>query len=322
MKNRAVLILPYFGKMPSYFNLWVSSAAYNSKFDYIIFTDQQIRNIEADNIQVVATTFEKLRQMIQQHIDFPIKLNMPYKLCDYKPAYGEVFQQYIQGYEFWGHCDSDIIWGDLSKFISDTIMDEFDKIYYLGHLTLYRNNAKMNQFYKEPFQYKDCISYKYAFTTNFAMAFDEVGTKYGHGISEVCKRKGIREYRSIDFADTMPSSYNFKLDNIKNNNIEYFEYRNGKIIGHNGLIEREFDYIHLQKRIMHGDVSDQNQYYISPYGFCNTADEAIAQANSARLRDEYNKNYMRTKLITKIKKIKSGALKHLIDSKMGRINAK
>lgn len=320
MKNRAVLILPYFGKLPSYFNLWINSAAHNRKFDYLIFTDQQIQSINTDNIQVVETTFENLRQLIQQHIDFPIKLNMPYKLCDYKPAYGEIFQQYIQGYEFWGHCDSDIIWGDLSKFIPDNIMDEFDKIYYLGHFTLYRNNTKMNTFYKEPFQYKDCISYKYAFTTNFAMAFDEVGTKYGHGISEVCKRKGVREYRSIDFADTMPDSYNFKLDNARDDKIEYFEYIDGKIIGYNKSKGREFDYLHLQKRIMHGHVKNCEHYYISPYGFCDTLNEALAQSQSLILKSEFNKNYRRTKLRTKIKKICSGALIHLFDSKMGRIN--
>lgn len=35
MKNRVVLILPYFGKLPSYFDLWLSSAVSNKKFDFI-----------------------------------------------------------------------------------------------------------------------------------------------------------------------------------------------------------------------------------------------------------------------------------------------
>lgn len=320
MKNRAVLILPYFGKTPSYFDLWLSSAACNKQFDFLILTDQEIQTEYAENIRVIRTTFNEIHRLIQEHIDFQISLSFPYKLCDYKPCFGEAFNKYIQGYEFWGHCDSDIIWGDLSKFITNDIMDKFDKIYYLGHMTLYRNNEKMNHFYKEPFSYKDCISYKYAFTTNFVMAFDEVGTKYGHGISEVCKRKGVKEYRSIDFADTMPHSYNFKLANLEDDSITYFEYKDGKILGHDGLTEREFAYLHLQKRAMHGNVKDFKHYYVSPYGFCDTEKEAEEQAKSVELKSKFDKKYRCNKLKTKIKKIQSGALLHLMDSKMGRIN--
>lgn len=320
MKNRVVLILPYFGKLPSYFDLWLSSAASNRKFDFLIITDQNVRADYAENIRVIRTTFDEVRRLIQEHINFRISLNSPYKLCDYKPAYGEVFQQYIKEYEFWGHCDSDIIWGNLFRFINNDVLDDFDRIYNLGHLTLYRNNGIMNHIYKEKFPYRDCISYKYAFTTNFVMAFDEVGTKYGYGISEVCKRTGVKQYLSIDFADTIPYSYNFRLANLNHNTITYFEYKDGKVIGYDGSREREFAYIHLQKRLMHNGVQDPGHFYISPYGFCDTAPEAIAQAESVELRNWFNRKCWLNKFGRKIDKIKDGALKHLLDSKLGKIN--
>ena len=42
-------------------------------------------------------TFESLRNRIQKLYDFKISLEKPYKLCDYKPAYGEIFKPEISG---------------------------------------------------------------------------------------------------------------------------------------------------------------------------------------------------------------------------------
>ena len=45
-------------------------------------------------------------------------VNSPYKLCDYKPVYGLIFDEDLQDYDFWGHCDVDLIFGDIRKFIN------------------------------------------------------------------------------------------------------------------------------------------------------------------------------------------------------------
>ena len=42
-----------------------------------------------------------------------VTLDRPYKLCDFKPAYGFIFGEYLKEYDYWGHCDIDIVWGDL-----------------------------------------------------------------------------------------------------------------------------------------------------------------------------------------------------------------
>ena len=41
-------------------------------------------------------------------------------MCDYKVAYGEMFQDYIKEYDFWGHCDMDMIFGE-ENFINEII---------------------------------------------------------------------------------------------------------------------------------------------------------------------------------------------------------
>lgn len=38
-KFKVAIILPYFGKLPNYFQLWIKSAEMNKDFDFLIFTD-------------------------------------------------------------------------------------------------------------------------------------------------------------------------------------------------------------------------------------------------------------------------------------------
>jgi hypothetical protein len=38
-----------------------------------------------------------------------MEIRNPYKICDWKPFYGHIFREYLVAYDFWGHCDMDII---------------------------------------------------------------------------------------------------------------------------------------------------------------------------------------------------------------------
>lgn len=80
--------------------------------------------------------------------DFNIALPSPYKLCDFRPIYGKLFQQYINGADFWGFGDIDLIYGDIRQFITENVLQNYDLISGWGHLTLVRNNDYWNNFYK------------------------------------------------------------------------------------------------------------------------------------------------------------------------------
>ncbi|MBQ7576678.1 MAG: hypothetical protein IJT21_00250 [Synergistaceae bacterium] len=172
-KHSVALIMPYYGKFPNYFPLWLKTAGYNKKFDFFVFTDADYSCYEIpENVHFFESTLEDIRARVRPHLDFDFVLDAPYKLCDYKPLYGLVFHDYLQDYEFWGHVDPDIIWGDMSKFITPEILDNYDKFYRHGHLTIYRNTDKINNFvlHKLP----GCIiSYKAIYKTNADIALDE-----------------------------------------------------------------------------------------------------------------------------------------------------
>ena len=92
-----IIIFPYFGKLPVQYKMWRASALANPSVDFMFFTDAEVE--PAPNIIVHKMQFDDFRQIIQHVLDFPIVLDRPYILCDFKPVYGEALQKYIYKYE-------------------------------------------------------------------------------------------------------------------------------------------------------------------------------------------------------------------------------
>jgi len=142
--KRAVVISCYYGTLPPTFEYWAKSCEYNSEFDFILVTDQSVE-LSIPNLIILNMSFSQLCELIKEKLGKDVCIPKPYKLCDFKPAYGLIFQEHVAGYEFWGHCDIDMVMGKLKSFITDEVMDHHDKILYLGHLSLYRNVDRINQ---------------------------------------------------------------------------------------------------------------------------------------------------------------------------------
>eukprot|EP00929_Paragymnodinium_shiwhaense_P096787 TRINITY_DN5847_c0_g1_i3.p1 TRINITY_DN5847_c0_g1~~TRINITY_DN5847_c0_g1_i3.p1 ORF type:complete len:231 (-),score=27.40 TRINITY_DN5847_c0_g1_i3:809-1501(-) len=74
-----------------------------------------------------------------------------YKLCDWRMTYGEVFKEWLRGYEFWGWVDLDVFLGNLRHFgLNASALAPFDVVGehgwpIQGPLTLLRNTAHINR---------------------------------------------------------------------------------------------------------------------------------------------------------------------------------
>lgn len=169
--KKAVFIVPYFGSFHSYFQLTLNSMGTNSDFEWLIFTDSTQPFQYPPNVRVVRWSFDQLKEYVQGKFDFPIALDKPYKLCDFKPAYGYIFEEYIAEYPFWGHCDLDVIFGKLGDFLTDDLWEQYDKIFELGHMTLYRNTAENNRRFQLPLHGKS--RYREVFSSSEKFIFDE-----------------------------------------------------------------------------------------------------------------------------------------------------
>lgn len=316
--NRCVFIIPYFGKFNSYFELFLNSCGANQDFDWLIVTDDKRLFDYPDNVKVEYTDFYALKEHIQNLFDFNIRLEAPYKMCEYRLAYGEIFQNYIKNYEFWGFCDVDLIFGNIGNFITEDILDRYDKILFRGHMMLLRNNDKCLRMYRTRMKGMP-IDYRYALTTDYCCHFDE------HEMWGIILEKlGIKEYRNVVYADINCNSYPFKLvDGREGAARQIYEYHDGKLIRHymkDGIVlVDEWCYIHLQKRKMHieGGV-DPDNYLIVPNAFIKIK-RRLSKADIdlySEKRMYISRRYDRVKEI--IRNIRQGALKYRIHSKVMR----
>lgn len=192
----------------------------------------------------------EVEQLAKRYVLEEAIIPQPYKICDFRPSYGAMFQDYITrgGYDFWGHCDCDMIFGDIRKFITDEILDKHERVLTRGHLTIYKNSREVNSSYRNVQK----PSYKEVYTSAKSFSFDEwAGTSMWWKIS-----KSEKLYDEIVFDDIAPYVYSFysyqkrKSDKDKKNFM--FVFDKGKLYRyyeHNGEVNKEETcYVHFQKR--------------------------------------------------------------------------
>ena len=144
VEKSIVIILPWFGSLPVHYGMWRASALRNPSVDFMFFTDAEVES--APNIIVHRMSFDDFRQLVQSAFDFSIELDRPYKLCEYKQAYGYILGDYIKGYDFWGFGDIDLLYGDIRAFITNEVL-KHKFILGWGHLTLIHNDNDSNAYF-------------------------------------------------------------------------------------------------------------------------------------------------------------------------------
>lgn len=288
MSKKLILIVPYFGKLPNYFKLWLKSCDANRSINWIIFTDDTTEYTYPKNVIRIIISFDQLREKISNIFNFEIKLDTPYKLCDYKVAYGVIFNEFIKGYDFWGYCDLDMIFGDLRKFITDNVLNKYNKILNRGHLTIYKNTNEVNNYFKLKFGDFD---YRRVFSTDVTVGFDE-----WNGIHKILKYHGIDQYHDEFICDINYKVSKLKNTNSKNYKHQVFYWDNGKVyhqyLDKDGLEKRnEVAYIHFQKRVFYKTSLNNeasSSFYITPYGFIDKNELELTKSDYIK----YNKVYL------------------------------
>lgn len=143
----AVVVAVYLGPLPSIFPLWAASVAFNEDFQFILYTDQTVDRAPA-NLRVMRGSLSELKSKIEDAVGLKIELETPYKVCDYRPTFGEVFRREIGTARWWGVCDLDVVFGSLSEFLPPLAEpSSLGKILTRGNFSLYRNEERINSAY-------------------------------------------------------------------------------------------------------------------------------------------------------------------------------
>lgn len=260
MKKKLALVNCYFGKLPSFFELWLRSCQFNPWIDFYLLTDcDGITGTIPANVHIIETRFRNLVDMISSLYTFNISVTSPYKLTDFKPAYGHIFGDILEAYDYWGYCDVDLVFGNLSDFLWPVMSKGYQKIYQLGHLSIYRNTQDMRMLYtKEGGEY----GYREVFSHPEFYSFDE------HcGQMLIAKRQHVFEYSAEEMADISCRIHRMTLSRQKNYKHQVFYWEDGKVFrsyidGDKTLVD-EFCYIHMQKRNYNNGLRlPKNGFYI------------------------------------------------------------
>lgn len=152
--KKICIIIPFFGdRFPVFFPFFLKTVEWNNTIDFLLFTDIPL-TINLPNLSIVSMNLDEFNTLASQQIGLNINIKSSYKLCDFKPTYGLVFEYYLTNYDFWGYCDIDLLLGNIRKFISDNILTDYEIIssrssYLSGFFALYKNvKALTNLFYK------------------------------------------------------------------------------------------------------------------------------------------------------------------------------
>lgn len=188
--KRCALILPWFGPLRSYFDLFLKSCQNNDAYDWIVLTDNAPQWVPK-NVKIHIMTFQEFQRFVQSRFDFRVMLDKPYKICDFKPALGYVFETMLSGYEYWGHCDCDLVFGRLEPILEPLFDRGYEKIFSAGHLTLYRNTHDNNRRFMGVD--RDGVNmHRIAFSEKGVFAFDEA--VWARNVHTLFAEQGARMY--------------------------------------------------------------------------------------------------------------------------------
>lgn len=285
-----VIIFPYFGTLPAQYQMWRASALCNPSVDFMFFTDADVE--PAKNIIVHKMQFGDFQQLAQNAFDFPIVLDRPYKLCEYKQAYGYILHDYIKDYDFWGFGDLDLVYGDIRTFLTDEVL-EHKFLLGWGHLTLLHNDEETNTYFMKVIS--GYQNYKDAFTTSKITFFDEYGYNGCSDKWRDCRRENCWLEEPFDNASKPKESYHLNsmtrgwqqviFEHI-GNKLYMLRFNNGK------LEKKESLYAHFQHRgFMKDRVTDYSHFLVTPRAIIDYPKHFVRQ----RLRFLCRKRTLMTK---------------------------
>ena len=171
IKNSICLLLPYYGKWPIYLDLFIYTVAKQKNLNVIFFTDLKYSKSLPSNINIVSMSLNQFNKLASDKLGLAINITNPYKLCDLKPAYGIIFEDYILNYNYWAFGDLDLIYGKMFNILPHNWMKydvvSFREEWISGSFAIFKNSDYVKNLFKKSKFYKEY------FTSKEHKAFDE-----------------------------------------------------------------------------------------------------------------------------------------------------
>lgn len=154
MPPSIIFLVPYFGKWPAWIDYFFLSCRYNPGVQWLFYTDCTIPEDAPENVKFKCLSFSEYKQLVSDRLKIDFHPENPYKICDIKPALGFIHYDDIQGFDFWGVSDIDLVYGSLRNYFTAERLAHKD--FYAthvrrvsGHLFLVRNTPLMLEAFRK-----------------------------------------------------------------------------------------------------------------------------------------------------------------------------
>jgi len=170
--TRICFLIPYFGRWPFWMPYFIESCRANPSIQWILYTDCGPIPGCPQNVEIRPTSFADYCTLVEKKLEIRFAPTSPYKLCDLKPAFGYLHAEDIQGFDFWGFSDIDLVYGQLREYFTESRLARHHLFStherrVSGHLCLIRNDEKWNNLFRQ------VENWKASFSTIEHEAFDE-----------------------------------------------------------------------------------------------------------------------------------------------------
>ena len=281
--SRICVLATYFGPLPNWFGLWAASCGANPDIDFVVVSDQSYDSLP-QNVRMFPETLSGIKNRLERAIGTDIVLTKAYKLCDYKPFLGLAYGDLLEGYDYWGHSDLDLFFGDMRACFAKHGLEQYDKFLSLGHFFLYRNTPEVNRACLMTLEGNEL--WREVVGTDVNCAYDE------QGMNLIIREHGFALFAERPFADIATIYSRVRLGPGHGDcRREVFYWKKGKagrlaLQGGGVLSDEEFLYVHFQKRpyaIERVKAAFGEDFYFGSTGFMPMegleASDAIAKVN-------------------------------------------
>jgi hypothetical protein len=132
-----LLICPYFGELPEWFELWHAN----------------VQRLERDGYDLLLETSQHaFAERVGEILGVEYPRGDGRKVCDFRCAFGLLYADELGDYNYWGHTDLDVIYGRVGHYLPDELLIGYDifsnhDTYVSGPWSLYRNVPLVNELF-------------------------------------------------------------------------------------------------------------------------------------------------------------------------------
>jgi hypothetical protein len=239
----------YIGKLPKWIDSYLKTCSYSKNVCWKIFADDDHESTE--NVQFIKTSYQDVKDRVEtlnfKPIDFKIR-----KMCDYKLAYGRIFQDHLKDFDYWGIGDLDLFYGDVDKFVNEESFDGCDiyttRSFITGHGTFFKNCEKINNLFLKIPNIESLME-----DPNYASMDERRFTKL------------VRRMKNDIFVKT---NNNIEADGVYDKSPFKYVWKNG--ILKNQATEKEIFYVHFlnakNNKKAKWDFKDDSVFYLDKQG--------------------------------------------------------